>query len=155
MNSTQLLNMVKTDPCLRRFVKGVFASNTLPQMVTEFPSAVIVNTQPLPFPGEHWVALIVYSPLQAEFFDSLGKSPADYSQDIQNFLKTNSAECRFKSYRLQPRNSNLCGLYVLVFLIARLCFKKSFNRFYDFFSLDMQSNDGFVKHFIHEYFMYH
>lgn len=53
MNSTQLLNMVKTDSCLRRFVKGVFASNTLPQMVTEFPSAFIVNTQPLPFPGEH------------------------------------------------------------------------------------------------------
>lgn len=89
MNSTQLLNMVKTDPCLRRFVKGVFASNTLPQMVTEFPSAFIVNTQPLPFPGEHWVALIVYSPLQAEFFDSLGKSPADYSQErrtVQNVV---------------------------------------------------------------------
>lgn len=36
MNSTQLLNMVKMDPCLRRYVKGVFASNTLPQIVTHY-----------------------------------------------------------------------------------------------------------------------
>jgi hypothetical protein len=117
--------MVKKHPCLRRYVKGVFASNTLPQMVTEFPIAFIVNTQPLPLPGEHWVTIIVYSPLQAEFFDSLGKSLAEYSQDIQNFLKTNSVDCRFKSVRLQPRNSDLFGLYVLVFLIARLCLKKT------------------------------
>lgn len=51
MNSTQMLNIVRTDPCLRRYVKGVFASNTLPATVTQFPSAFIVNTQPLPFPG--------------------------------------------------------------------------------------------------------
>lgn len=75
MNSSQLLNMVKSDPCLRQYVKGVFASNTLPQIITQYPSAFIVNTQPVPFPGEHWLALIIYSPAQAEFFDSLGKSP--------------------------------------------------------------------------------
>lgn len=65
MNSMQVLNLVKADPCLRHYVKGVFASNTLPQIVTQYPSAVIVNTQPLPFPGEHWVALIMCSPTQS------------------------------------------------------------------------------------------
>lgn len=43
MNSSQLLNMVKSDPCLRQCVKGVFASNTLPQIITQYPSAFIVN----------------------------------------------------------------------------------------------------------------
>lgn len=132
--------MVKMDPCLRRYVKGVFASNTLPQIVTHYPSAFIVNTQPLPMPGEHWVSIIIRSPSQAEFFDSLGKSPADYNHDIQNFLKKNSVEMQ-----LQPRNSDLCGLYVLVFLIARLCFKNSLNQVYALFSKDIQSNDVFVK----------
>lgn len=155
MNSTQLLNMVKMDPCLRRYVKGVFASNTLPQIVTHYPSAFIVNTQPLPMPGEHWVSIIIRSPSQAEFFDSLGKSPADYNHDIQNFLKKNSVECKFKSMQLQPRNSDLCGLYVLVFLIARLCFKNSLNQVYALISKDIQSNDVFVKRFMHEYFVYH
>lgn len=155
MNSMQLLNLVKTDPCLRRYVKGVFASNTLPQIVTQYPSAFIVNTQPLPFPGEHWVALIMHSPTQAEFFDSLGKSPTDYSQDIQNFLKKNSVQYNFKSIQLQPRYSDLCGLYVLVFLIARLCFKNSLNQVYALFSKYIQFNDDFVKRFMHEYLVYH
>jgi hypothetical protein len=155
MNSTELLNMVKIDPCLRRYVKGVFASNTLPQTITQYPSAFIVNTQPLPMPGEHWVAIIMRSPSQAEFFDSLGKSPADYNQDIQKFLTLNSVQCNFKSIRLQPRNSDLCGLYVLVFLIARLCFKNSLNHVYALFSKDIQSNDDFVKRFMYDYSVYH
>lgn len=155
MNSTQLLNVVKMDPCLRRNVKGVFASNTLPPIVTQYPSAFIVNTQPLPLPGEHWVVIIIQSLSQAEFFDSLGKSPADYNQDIQKFLRKNSAQCNVKSIRLQPRNSDLCGLYVLVFLIARLCYKNSLNHVYALFSKDIQSNDDFVKHFMHDYSMYH
>ena len=147
--------MVKLDPYFRRYVKGVFASNTLPQIVTQYPSAFIVNTQPLPMPGEHWVAIIMRSPSQAEFFDSLGKSPADYNQDIQEFLRKNRIQCNFKSMRLQPSNSNLCGLYVLVFLIARLCFKNSLNHVYALFSKDIQSNDDFAKRFMYDYSLYH
>jgi hypothetical protein len=155
MNSTELLNMVKMDPCLRRYVKGVYASNTLPQIVTQYPSAFIVNTQPLPMSGEHWVTIIIHSPSHAEFFDSLGKSPTDYNLDIQTFLNKNSEQCNFKSIRLQPRNSDLCGLYVLVFLILRLCFKNSFNHVYGLFSKDIQSNDDFVKRLIYDYYVYH
>jgi hypothetical protein len=135
------------DTCLRRYVKGVFASNTLPHIVMQYPSVVIVNTQPLPMPGEHWVTIIIHSPSHAEFFDILGKSPTDYNLDIQTFLNKNSAQCIFKCRRLQPRNSDLCGLYVLVFLILRLCFKNSFNHVYGLFSKDIQSNDDFVKTF--------
>lgn len=152
MNSEQLLNIVKTDPCLNLRVKGVYASNTLPRFVTQYPSAFIINTQPLPLPGEHWIAIIVHSPLRAEFFDSLGHTPADYNQDIQNFLDKNSKRCYYKATRLQPRNSDLCGLYVLVFLIAKLCFKYSLNRVYALFSSNnIQSNDVFVRSFMHNY----
>jgi hypothetical protein len=61
----------KMDPCLKRYVKGVFASNTLPQILTKYPSAFIVNTQPLPMPGEHWMTIITHSPSQADFLTAL------------------------------------------------------------------------------------
>ncbi len=153
MNSTQMLNIVRTDPCLRRYVRGVFASNTLPATVTQFPSAFIVNTQPLPLPGEHWVAFIVFDSFHGEFFDSLGKSPADYNPDIQNFFNKNKMHCTFKTIPLQPYYSDWCGLYVLVYLIARLCFKYSLNRVYALFP-NIHVNDTFVKHFMHDYVRY-
>lgn len=152
MNSTQMLKMVRADSCLRRYVKGVFACNTLPSTVTQFPSAFIVNTQPLPFPGEHWVAFIVFSQYRGEFFNSLGKSPADYHPDIKNFLKKNNMHFTFKSIQLQPYYSNWCGLYVLVYLIARLCFKYSLNHVFELFP-NIHANDSFVKHFVHDYLM--
>lgn len=150
MNSTQLLKIVRTDPCLRRYVRGVFASNTLPSTVTQFPSAFIVNTQPLPFPGEHWVAFIVVNPFHVEVFDSLGKSPKGYHHDIQNFFEKNNLHCTFKTIQLQPYYSEWCGLYVLVYLVARLCFKYSLNHVYDLFP-NIHANDSFVIHFMHDY----
>lgn len=67
MNSKQLLDFVHREPILKRFVKGVYASNTLPEVVTRYPSAFIINTQPLPFPGEHWVAVTIHSSSKATF----------------------------------------------------------------------------------------
>lgn len=75
MNSNKLLEFVHREPILNRFVKRVYASNTLPEVVTPYPSAFIINTQPLPFPGEHWVAVFIHSSSEADFFDSLGKPP--------------------------------------------------------------------------------
>lgn len=148
-----MLEIVRRDPCLRRYVKGVFASNTLPTAVTQYPSAYIVNTQPLPFPGEHWVAFIVLNSFHVELFDSLGKSPADYNPDIQKFFAKNNMQCTFKTIQLQPYFSDWCGLYVLVYLISRLCFKYSLNHVYALFP-NMHVNDTFVKHFVHDYMKY-
>lgn len=93
MNSRQLYDLVEKDPCLRRVVKGVYASNTLPKHVQHYPSAFIVNNQPLPFPGEHWLAIIIHNPYQSEFFDSLGKPLSAYNHDIRDFIANNSTHC--------------------------------------------------------------
>ena len=149
MNSKQLLDIVHNEPVLTRFVKGVYASNTLPEVVTHYPSASIINTQPLPFPGEHWIAVIIHSSSEADFFDSLGKPPGNYPE-IENFIYKNSEFCNFKYKRLQPSYSDLCGLYVLVFLISRLCLKMSLSHVYTLFSSNIHLNDDFVRSFIHE-----
>lgn len=99
MNSKQLLDFVHNEPVLKRFVTGVYASNTLPETVTRYPSAFIINTQPLQFPGEHWVAVIVHSSSEADFFDSLWKSLGNY-QEIEIFIYKNSEHCNFKCKRL-------------------------------------------------------
>ena len=150
MNSKQLLDLVHNEPILKRFVKGVYASNTVPEVVTRYPSAFIINTEPLPLPGEHWIAVIIHSSSEADFFDSLGKPPKNY-KEIENFIFKNSKYCNFRCKRLQPSYSDLCGLYVLVFLISRLCLKLSLSSVYALFSSSIQRNDNFVRSFIHEF----
>jgi hypothetical protein len=152
MNSKQLYDLVEKDPCLRRVVKGVYASNTLPKRVHHYPSAFIVNNQPLPLSGEHWLAIIIHNPYQSEFFDSLGKPLSTYNQDIRDFIANNSNHCDTRNTRLQSINSNLCGNYVLMFLLVRLSVKKSLTQLYTLFSDDYQSNDHFVQNFVYRYF---
>lgn len=48
MNNIQLENIILKSNCLKKYVKGVNACNTLPENVTNFPSAFIVNTDPIP-----------------------------------------------------------------------------------------------------------
>ena len=131
-------------------MRGVYASNTLPKVVTRYPSAFIINTQPLPLPGEHWVAVIIHSSSEADFFDSLGKPPGEHPT-IENFIHKNSEQCNVKSKRLQPSYSDLCGLYVLVFLISRLCLNMSLSQVYALFSNNIQNNDNFVHSFLYNF----
>lgn len=153
MNSKQLYDLVEKDPCLRKVVKGVYASNTLPKHVQQYPSAFIVNNQPLPLSGEHWLAIIIHSPYQSEFFDSLGKPLSTYNHDIRDFIANNSNQCDMRNIRLQSINSNLCGNYVLMFLIVRLSFRKILTQLYTLFSDDYQFNDRFVQNFVYRYFL--
>lgn len=74
MNNIQLKNIILKNDCLKKYVKGVYACNTLPENVTNFPSAFIVNTDPIH--GKHWVAIVMHSSSQIDYFDSLGQSPA-------------------------------------------------------------------------------
>ena len=59
MNSKELEDFVKSNAYLRDFVKGVFAIDTLPQHVTQYPSAYIVNTDPMVLPGKQWILVIL------------------------------------------------------------------------------------------------
>lgn len=152
MNSKQLYDLVEKDPCLRKVVKGVYASNTLPKHVQQYPS-VIVNNQPLSLSCEHWLAIIIHSPYQSEFFDSLGKPLSTYNHDIRDFIANKSNQFDMRNIRLQSINSNLCGYYVLMFLIVRLSFRKTLTQLYTLFSDDYQFNDRFVHNFVYRYFI--
>lgn len=150
MNSKQLLSFVQNEPVLKRLVHGVYASNTVPTVVTSYQSAFIINTHPLPLPGGHWFAVIIHSSSEADFFDSLGKPPGN-CHEIENFIYKQSKHCNFKCKQLQPSYSDLFGVYVLVFLISRLCLRILLLRVYALFLSNMQQNDNFVCSLIHEF----
>lgn len=72
MNSKQIYDLVEKDPCLRKVFKGVYASNTLPKQLQHYPSAFIVNNQPLPLSGEHCLAISYIVRISQNFSTVLG-----------------------------------------------------------------------------------
>ena len=146
MNSTEIENFIETNSCLRGHFRGVFAINTLPRYVTIYPSAFIVNTEPMPLPGEHWILIIIYSKQNAIFFDSFGRPPSYYGFD--GFLNRNSSHVQYINEQLQAKNSNYCGFYVLFVLIMLVCKQFTLTEVYSFFTSNVLYNDNFVHSFI-------
>ena len=149
MNTDELQSFIDTHSCLREYVRGVYAINTLPTYVTIYPSAFIVNTDPIPNPGKHWVLVIFHSPWKADYFDSFGRKPS-YS-GLGGFISKNSSSVHYVENQLQSKTSDYCGLYVLFVLIMILCKHISLDCIYSFFTNDVINNDHFVHNFISEY----
>lgn len=150
MNNIQLENIILKNDCLKKYVKGVYACNTLPENVTNFPSAFIVNTDPIPKPGKHWVAIVMHSSSQIDYFDSLGQPPAK-NNDISLFLQRYGCHVNFSRKKIQSDESDLCGLYVLCFLYLRLCCKIVFFDVFKYFTDDVLMNETFVYKFVQNF----
>lgn len=77
MNAPELLALTRKNRHTSDVIRGIFSSNNLPFLVSKYmyPSAYICNTDPSYLPGSHWVVFWMHSPIQAEFYDSLGNPP--------------------------------------------------------------------------------
>lgn len=124
MNTEQLKGMLNRYKCLRDTCVEITAINVLPKDVPPiYPQLYIVNTDPLPNPGKHWVCVILYNYDKIDYFDSLGRPAEYYGVDLQNFLHRNGQKPNFIQRRLQSAKSDLCGLYVIYFAVMRLIFQ--------------------------------
>lgn len=104
---------------------GVFPSNYLPNVkFTKFPAYFIINTcttfdsiflETIQEIGCHWVCVIV-DRFNVIFFDSSAQDFHKTNPHISKFLKIQNKPIITSSVAIQPLESNLCGLYVLVFL---------------------------------------
>ena len=84
--------MMMQDPVASSCFLGVFASDQLPSKISTYPSGLIVNTDPIDKPGQHWVAM--YFPNEGEeFFDSYGFPPSFYTNRFTKFLTTHPGHC--------------------------------------------------------------
>ncbi|CAG2238520.1 unnamed protein product [Mytilus edulis] len=117
--------------CLRNMVIEITAINVLPEHTPSlYPQLYIVNTDPLPNPGKHWLCVILYNYGQLDYFDSLGRPAEYYGADLHDFLERNGQNHNYVQRRLQSLQSDLCGLYVVYFAVMRLCLHLSIKDIY-------------------------
>lgn len=119
MNSRQILDVVNTIPELKQYFVGVFASDTLPVHIGQFPSAFVCNTDVIRDPGSHWIAFWFQSPTASEFYDSFGRLPENYSPSLRDFIDRNSVFCVYNNIQVQPEDTSTCGYHVLFYLYLR------------------------------------
>ena len=146
MNTEQLKGMLNRYKCLRNTLIDITAINTLPKDVPSiYPQLYIVNTDPLPNPGKHWVCVILYNYDKADYFDSLGRTAEYYGDDLQNSLQRNSQNHSFMQRRLQSVKSDVCGIYVVYFAVMSLCLYVPMRDVFDgFHANDFEQNDRFI-----------
>jgi hypothetical protein len=97
----------------------VFAADTLPERVRQFPSAFVCNTDPIDEKGTHWVAYWFRNSHECEFYDSFGRRPEDYDDRLRDFVDRNALLCLYNNVQVQPDSTTTCGLHVLFYLYCR------------------------------------
>lgn len=134
MDTTELQKYLNTiHPSLQY---NVYAANRLP-IYTQNPTYIISNLDPDTKPGSHWVAIHIDINGLGQYFDSYGRPPKGYHQ---TFLKKNSRQWDFNTYRLQNDWTSVCGEYCLLYLY----YKYNGNTMSDFirlFNMETLYND--------------
>ena len=114
--------------------------------VKSFPSFIVINLDQRTGPGNHWIALAIYSKT-IYLCDSLGGIMPDNSfpKQLLNFLYTLCFQkTLYITKRLQPLLSEFCGEYCIIF-IRELSKANSFCDFLDLFSSNYLQNDQIVR----------
>lgn len=143
MNTHQLQCVIQCDVIMRRVVEGVFPRDRIPTNLKQFPSGLIVNTDPKDRPGRHWLAFYFESEDNVEFLDSYGHAPEYFG-----FRAT-----LYNTKRLQSSTSDVCGQYCLYYLLHR-CRGVSMRTIVKQFDGNYEDNDAFVDSFISHSFPY-
>lgn len=153
MNGGELECAIRSNKCILQSFQGVFSRDNLPLTPsTQYPSIFIVNTDSVEGPGEHWVAIVFENKSRGLFFDSFGKPPMYYGQELETFLNTHVVGYKHFPYTVQPPTSTQCGLFVLTFLMLNVCFRCNLNCIIDFFDSNVHVNDRIVFNFVNMYY---
>jgi hypothetical protein len=116
MNTGELNKILQRNDVTREHYVGCFPADRIPS-IGRTPCCMVINTGVSGTAGEHWVAVYVTSPTEADYFDSLGDWPPP-SPHIDAFLRRfahiNHAPCPVQSDR-----SSACGKHVIYFLHRR------------------------------------
>jgi hypothetical protein len=137
MNTNQINKLFKQYSCY----VGTFACDQLPDKIEKRPFALIMNTDPITKPGQHWVALFVTKNNVAEYFDSYGFAPLN--AELYIFLQSNEIQnLMFNTKQIQGITSTTCGAYCVTFLKLR-CQNISFQEI-----IHLEFNDKNIQKFI-------
>jgi hypothetical protein len=145
MDTNEMLRIVNLLGSLKPFFRGIYASDSLPIRVTEFPSALVCNTDPVKEKGSHWIAFWFKNGTECEFYDSFGKLPEDYDIQLRSFIDRNSFACVYNDVQVQSNSASTCGFHVLFYLYRRA---QGFSMQSSLRMLNGNNSDDIVRHFI-------
>lgn len=144
MNTSQLRCMINCDPILNEHVMGVFAADGLPKRTPAFPHGFIANTDPHGMTGHHWCAFYGDGKGHFEFFDSYGKPPHMNSFHFKRWLLGHAKTFQSNHVQLQSNDSDICGLYAILFLHQRLIGYEMEDIVNAFDNVHFEDNDAYV-----------
>ena len=150
MDTVQLTHALLSNEHTRKVFNGVYPIDLLPPHIKP-PIFLIWNKDASNLPGSHWLALHVPVRGPAEYFDSLNLKT---SQPVKTYLMRYGKQIIRNNFRLQSIFSNVCGMYVALFILHRasgLTFKQFLRLFKEGY---YQANDQLIqkmfdKHFVH------
>ena len=68
MNALQLDQVLMKDPFTKGSFAGVYACDQLSSIeINEYPKSFVVNTDPMEFPGTHWITIYFNEQMKGEF----------------------------------------------------------------------------------------
>ena len=124
--------------------RGVFALDRIPAVEFYKPGLFVVNTDPISFPGQHWVAILIDD--TSKFFDSLGREPSYYHEKIEHILINNSSTRKYKynSMRIQRPESSTCGQFCIYYCLMRDANYTFQDIIYKFNKVNLSMNENIV-----------
>jgi len=97
----------------------VCCANELPTTIKKRPQMCIINTDTCDQPGTHLITFHFPQEASLEFFDSARNTPAIYHRGFLSVLLANGPNFLYTPDRLQPTETNTCGLYAIYFVVRR------------------------------------
>jgi len=141
MFSSELEEILNSEPLTKPFFKGVYACDTMPKL-SQLQSFLIVNTAPSYTDGEHWILLYKIKHKTIYVIDSLSDNTLHYgkclSDNIKNLYK--NFQIISLSRRLQSNGTSYCGIYCIFFAII-LCKQNTLTTIQKVFSINTLEND--------------
>ena len=139
INSNDITTILKGT---RNFI-GVYAQDEIKNLsISKFPSYLIINLDSRFSKGSHWLAVGIFRD-HIEIFDSLGFNIFAWPKipcHLLNFLlKFSVGRNVIVSKRLQSDESNMCGLYCIFFILAKISLR--FSQIQRLFCSNFRQND--------------
>ena len=147
MNTHHITSVISLGSANSNIFKGVFARNHFIDQCISYPSIYIINTDNSNQSGSQWTGVYFSIDHKCQYFDSYGIPPL--FNDVVNKLRSIDSTFVYNSYVLQSLNTNVCGIYCIVFAIMK-CKGYSLKDIIDLFLLT--NNDDERDHAL-RYFM--
>ena len=111
---------------------------------TIYIHSLIVNTDIDSKIGVHWLSIYDDGNGNMEAMDSFWRSPRENSVYISNWINRRAKTALFNNVQIQSNESNVCGLYCLLFLRKKILMDtlQSFIEVFD--TINTDNNDAYI-----------